>query len=160
MSTLGVVTPPLYFGCLAIVKEVGTDQTNLWIGPIVTGPVGHFDAVLYSEEPWIWESGYVTGAGDFASRMVRVGAVDLWTRGAGNPTLMAFSLDRKTNVTSPLMTNIGIPSALSTEPGMVYSTRFDLDRVDNYTIRVSGDSTSWAEISGFVAYSKQSAFNR
>ena len=141
------------------------------IGPLValsTGPAPelnpfyHFDPVLPSEVISAYETGYMRGSGEFASRTIRIGAVDCWLRGSGGvPAITVYGLDRTRTATPALLAPGLMPATdLSPDPGITYETRFDLDRTENYTVKLEMPADGEMEISGFIGYAKPSGFSR
>jgi hypothetical protein len=106
----------------------------------------------------IWESGLVRSPGDFASRMVRVGGMDLWARGNGGLTTMVYGPDKTSMLVPALLSAAGRFASLSPAPGLMYRHMFDLSKVENYSIRFL--TTNWFELSGFTVYSRPDLFNR
>jgi hypothetical protein len=106
----------------------------------------------------IWESGLLRGAGDFASRMVRVGGMDLWIRGSGALTTMLYNIDKTRSINPPLLLAAGSLSSLVAAPGFMYQHKFDFSKVENYNVRFS--TSGWFELSGFTVYSRPDLYNR
>jgi hypothetical protein len=106
----------------------------------------------------IWESGLVRSPGDFASRMVRVGGMDLWMRGGGGLTTTVYSLDKQRSVSPYLLSSAGATTGLAATPGIMYHHKFDISKIENYSIRFQVNT--WFELSGFTVYSKPDLYNR
>lgn len=106
----------------------------------------------------IWESGLLRNPGDFASRMVRVGGMDLWMRGGGNLTTTVYGPDKIKSVSPVLLTTSGALTVLTPTPGIMYQQKFDFARIENYSVRFQ--VTSWFEMSSFTVYSRPDLFNR
>jgi hypothetical protein len=106
----------------------------------------------------IWESGLLRGSGDFASRMVRVGGMDLWLRGSGTLGTSLYNLDKTRMVTPPLLSAAGTLTNPVATPGIMYQLKFDLAKVENYHVRFA--SSGWFELSGFTVYSRPDLYNR
>jgi hypothetical protein len=59
------------------------------------------------------------------------------------------------------MSNSGVPMALSSDPGIMGQAKFDLSKVENYTVRFGTNAVNeWWELSGFTGYSRADLFNR
>jgi hypothetical protein len=157
---------------IAVVKEP-SKVTNLWLG--VSGSFGggyivrldptaksdYSGHVIYS----IWETGLMRGKQDFNARMIRVGALDIWARGVGQLVISVFGPDKVQRVLPQLLSNSGIPAALTPAPGIMYEAKVDLARVENYTVRFENNPELWTdfpwfEISEVVGYAKDDLFNR
>jgi hypothetical protein len=156
---------PTFFSSIGIVKELATGQSNLWIGPSLAGNIAHLDATTHNDQgaaiDSFWESGLVRGKNEWNSRMIRVGNLDIWIRGLGTLLLTLFGPDKVQSVTAQLMGNSGVPMALTPAPGTMGQAKFDLSKVENYTVRVETNAVdSWWELSGFTGYSKADLFNR
>ena len=109
----------------------------------------------------IWKSGLVRGFNEYASRMIRVGNLDLWIRGEGSLITTIAGPDNRRTVTPRLLTPGGVAAELSAEPGTMYQEKFDLSRIENYTVEVKTDAVDeWFELSGFTGYTKQDLFNK
>jgi hypothetical protein len=142
--------------------EVGADR--LWLGSNAghllqlhsnyTGSQSDAGGPITS----IWESGLIRNPGDFASRMLRVGGLDLWMRGGGGLTTTISGLDKVRNVSPILLSAAGVPSGLAPTPGIMYHEKFDFAKVENYSIRFQVNT--WFELSGFTVYSKPDLYNR
>ena len=152
--------PICRFSSLAIVKEVATNQSNLWKGPSQPNAIERFDTTLPSEAISSWKSSLGRSDGEFASTMIRVGALNVWMRGSGSPVVNVYAPDYVTNVPCVLMTTAGVPAVLSAAPGLIYESKLDLDRVENYSVEFVMPANQWMEISGFQVFAKPSAFNR
>jgi hypothetical protein len=155
------------FSSIGIVKETATgeDMSNLWIGPSAAGKIAHLDPTTHNDQGLaidsFWESGLVRGVSDFNSRMIRVGALDLWIRGNGSLLTTVYGPDKVQSVTPQLLTASGVPATLAAEPGIMYQQKFDLTHVENYTVRVETNAVdAWWELSEVVGYAKQDLFNR
>jgi hypothetical protein len=147
---------------LGIVKEYATDLSNLWFGPQAGYlSIRHFDSSVVCESTSYWESGLVRGAQDFASKLIRVGQVDVWARGTANPlTMYWFGPEQVTWVAPALLSIQGVPVGLSVSPGIEYMSKNDLAHVENYTVAFEADMGEWFEVSGFRAYARPDMFNR
>lgn len=148
------------FRSLAMVKELASNRTALWIGPSAAGNIVHLDPTTNSDAgamvvDAIWESGYVRDGSDpIQSRCVRVGAADLWARGSGTLLFTAYGLDRAIQVGPDSLT-------LSTAPGVELYDKLDLNPVENYTFRFRVNAPGdWFQLSGFRSYTKPSVYNR
>lgn len=139
--------------------------SNLWIGPSAAGSLAHLDPTTHNDQgaaiDSFWESGLVRGVSDFASRLIRVGALDLWIRGNGTLITTVFGPDKTQSVSPQLLTASGVPATLSPAPGTMYQEKFDLAHVENYTVRVETNAVdAWWELSELIGYAKQDLFNR
>ena len=139
--------------------------TNLWIGPSDTGSLAHLDPGTPNDQgeaiESFWESGLMRGVSDFVSRMIRIGALDLWIRGNGTLITLVFGPDQVQSVAPQLLTASGVPSTLDPDPGTMYQEKFDLAHVENYTVRVGTNAVdAWWELSELIGYSKSDLFNR
>jgi hypothetical protein len=125
----------------------------------------HLDPTTHNDEgaaiDSFWESGLLRAVNDFASRMIRVAALDIWIRGNGTLITTVFGPDKVQSLTPQLLTASGVPSTLSPDPGMMYQEKFDLAHVENYTVRLETNAIdAWFELSELVGYAKQDLFNR
>jgi hypothetical protein len=108
-----------------------------------------------------WRSGFVRGSGDYESRMVRVGNLDIWACGEGTLDIVVAGPDGKPSVTPPMLDPGGIPCQLSDEPGRMYMSKFDLSHVDNFVVEFGTDGIDeWFELRGFTGYTKADLYNR
>jgi hypothetical protein len=145
-------------------------QTALWFSQS-NGPLLRFDENATADTFWangpsqpihsIWESGLVRGVADFTSRMIRVGALDVWARGSGNLVTTVYGPGGTQSVAPALLTNAGVPATLNPVPGTMYQEKFDLSKIENYTVRFETNGPAdWFELSGFTAYAKPDLYNR
>src|SRR5262249_14773571 len=87
------------FKSLAMVKELTSNRTALWVGPTAAGNIVHLDPATHGDAGGsavhaIWKSGYVRDGSDpIRSKCVRVGGADIWVRGSGTLLFTAFGLD-------------------------------------------------------------------
>lgn len=164
---------PAIFGSIGVVQEFSTGRSNLWIGPGQGAPVVRLDMTTPNDlgaAVWsFWESGLVRAASEFASSMIRVGAIDIWARGnapldfLGEPTFQIFLYgpDHVKSVQIPLLSTQGVKSALTAQPGITYMSKFDINQIENYTVAFGTFAIdSWFELSMFRGYAKQDLFNR
>lgn len=153
---------PQIFAGIAVVRELATSKTNLWIGPAAGGSVLHFDTSVLCESASWWESGLVRGVGEIPSSMIRVGMLDIWARGnSGAPGLITvYGLDRTMNVQPQLQSTMGVPATLGPAPGILYLAKFDLAHINNYTVRFGTSAGNRYELSGFMAYARADLYNR
>jgi hypothetical protein len=163
---------PALFGTIAVVKEVASGLSNVWIGPEAAGNVARFDVTTHNDQGnainGFWESGLARG-NNISSQMIRVGGMVVWARGNvpldsnGNSTL-ALTLwgpDHVQSVACPLFSLQGVPAAITEAPGLSFQSRFDLSKIENYTIQIGTNAVdSWLEVSALTAYEKKSLFNR
>lgn len=148
------------FQSLAMVKELTSNRTALWIGPAAAGQIVHIDPTVHTDAGGtaihsIWESGYVRDGSDpIQSSAVRVGGQHIWARGGGTLIRTAFGLDRVAQVGPDY-----IP--LLPTPGQEIYDKFDLSPVENYSIRFEVNNPGdWFQLSGFRTYTKPSVYNR
>lgn len=125
----------------------------------------HLDPTTHNDEgaaiDSFWESGLLRAVNDFASRMIRVAALDVWIRGNGTLITTVFGPDKVQSLSPQLLTASGVPAALSPDPGMMYQEKFDLAHVENITVRVETNAIdAWFELSEITAYMKADLFNR
>ncbi len=156
------------FSAISVVKEIATGQTNLWIGPSAAGSVTHLDPATHNDSGTaihqIWESGLVRSAGETDSSMIAVGWMDIWAR--GNAAIDAFlitifNMNRTRSVVVPLFITQGVKSTLELNPEYQYMSRFDLNQLNNYTVRFETNVVdTWFELSGFTPYTRASRYNR
>lgn len=146
---------------------VGPDETGtgrLWIGSDRGNLLELYAAALQDVSgaiTAIWESGFIRNPGDFASRMVRVGGIDVWARGNGGLTTTVYGPDKQVSVSPVLLSAAGVPSSLTPAPGIMYQHKFDLSKIENYTVRFASASLGiWFELSGLTVYSRPDLFNR
>jgi hypothetical protein len=163
---------PATFSSLGIIKEYSTGLSNLWIGPSAAGSIRRLSSDTVNDEGLaiesFWESGLMRGA-EFASSMIRVGAIDVWARGNapldadGNPTfgVTLYGPDHIQSVPFSLLSKQGVPSALTPTPGIGYMSKGDISQIENYTVRVGTNSVdAWWEVSMIRPYARQNLFNR
>lgn len=148
------------FRSLAMVKEIATNRTALWIGNAATGNIVHLDPTTHSDAGGtaihaLWESGYIRDGGDpIRSLAVRVGSADIWARGSGALIFTAYGLDRSVQVGPHNL-------VLAAAPGVELNDKFDLNPVENYTFRFETNAVGdWFQLSGFRSYTKPSIYNR
>lgn len=133
---------------------LGADRGDfLMLDEAATSDVGSVGGITT-----IWESGLVRSPGDFASRMVRVGGMDLWARGGGGLITTLYGPDKIRSVSPMLLSAAGTPAYLTPAPGLMYQMKFDISQIENYSIRFWVNT--WLEISGFTVYSKPDLYNR
>lgn len=156
-------------GSICAVKEVGTDKTNLWIGPAAAGNVVHFDPTTLNDDGNVaifsfWISGLILGTDEMTSQMIRIGSADIWMRGAaaaGTVGVVWRGPDNVTVVTSDLLSAQGVVAALTATPGLMYQTALDFTQIENATFSVGTNAlNSWFELSGFRMYYKPDIWNR
>lgn len=148
------------FRSVAMVKELTSNRTALWIGPNAAGNIVHQDPALHTDagNTYIhstWESGYCRDGNDpVRSVMVRVGSVGIWARGGGHMNVTAYGLDRQLQVGPDTL-------VLATAPGIELYDKLDLNPVENYTMRFETTALGdWFQLSGFRAYQKAGIYNR
>lgn len=156
---------PASFSGLGVVKEAATDISNIWIGPSAAGHIAHFDSTTRNDQGHainsFWESGLIRGVSDFNSRMIRVGALDIWVRGNGTLLTTVYGPDKTTSVMPTLLTASGVPATLSPEPGTMYQEKLDLARIENYTVQIGTNAVdAWWELSEIVGYAKNDLYNK
>lgn len=151
------------FSSIAMIKEQTSNRTALWFGPSAAGNIVHVDPTVVSDSGTavhaVWESGYVRDGSDpIVSKTVRVGGADIWARagvsGQGTLLVTGYGLDRALQVGPDYLT-------LSSAPGQELFSQFDLDPVENYTLRfeTNGANDSF-QLSGFRAYTRPSLYRR
>jgi hypothetical protein len=149
------------FQSIAMVKELTSNRTALWIGPSSAGNIAHIDPTTHNDNNGtafpihgIWESGYVRESNEIPSKTIRVGNADVWARGSGNLLLTAFGLDRSIQAGPDYL-------QLSTAPGIELASKFDLNPVENYTVRFETNALgSYFSLSGFRTYARPSLYTR
>lgn len=154
----------VYAGDGSYSVAVGSDElgiSRVWFGSdsgnlLQQSPTATMDP--HSVISSTWESGFVRNPGDFASRMVRVGGMDVWARGDSSFLIRVYGPEKLRVVYPLLVSQAGVPAALSPAPGLMYHTKFDFSKIENYNVRF--DSQSWFELSGFTVYSRPDLFNR
>ena len=184
---------PASFSALGVIKEIASGENNLWIGPSAAGNMVHFDSSTTEDSrvainSW-WQSGLARGA-ELPSKMIRVGAADLWIEGAGTLRTTWAALDgggvalswetltdsQWTSLTDaqwvtlndgvsavkPLLLSAqGVPSALGVSPGIEYMQSFDLAHIENFTVQVGTNAVgAWWELSKVAVYVKADLYNR
>jgi hypothetical protein len=142
--------------------ELGT--TRLWLGT-ASGNLLQMNETAIQDASGgitsIWESGLVRSPGDFASRMVRVGGLDVWARGNAGLQTNVYGPEKLRSVSPILLSSAGVPTGLSPAPGIMYQHKFDLSKIENYTVRFGATGlSSWFELSGFTVYSRPDLYNR
>lgn len=156
------------YASVGVVKEIATGITGPWFGPAAAGNIVRFDDSTHNDEGvaidnW-WESGLVRGQQDFQSKMIRIGAQDIWARGftaVGNYLITIYGPDKVQSITPPLLSKQGVTVGLSPNPGIIYASKGYMNRIENYTIKFRTNAVSeWQEISGFTGYAKSSEYNR
>ena len=161
------------FSSIGIVQETN-DLTVPWIGPSGSGQILHFDPTFIPGMGTgcadvgiaidsLWSSGLLRGGGELPTKLIRVGAADLWLHGTGLP-VGSWRNNDKTLSLSPVILQGGcVPvSAISPTPGIEYQQKFDLARVENFSflLEMSGQvGASWM-LSGIRAYCKPSLGTR
>ena len=157
------------FGGIGAVVEAGIGLTNLWIGPPSGGGnIVHFGSNFNDVATpihGIWESGLCRIVKEVESAMIRVGSMDVWAHGNTNTPedllITIYGPDRKKSVTAVLKTSQGVPSRLTTEPGLSYMTKFDINQIENFTVRFETNAVdAWIELSSFKPYYKPDLSNR
>ena len=169
--SLDVFNPSL-FGSIAVVKEVKSGQSNVWIGPAAAGNVTRFDYTTHNDQGAaidnFWRSGLARGP-QIESAMVKVGTMDVWARGNapldqnGQPTYMItlFGPDGVVQVPYSLLSTQGVPAALTESPGITYMAKNYVSKLNNYYLEFRTNSVdSWQELSGFTTREKEDLFNR
>ena len=169
--SLDVFTPQSY-SSIAVVKEIATGKSNLWIGPSAAGNVSRLDITTHNDQGsainGYWQSGLARSL-DITTTMIRVGYIDLWMKG-NSPLnaqgqsafgLIVASLDEQTVVTPQLQTNMGVPAALTEAPGQIYSAKLDMSKIPDVTVTVGTNAIDqWFELSAFTLYHKPDLTNR
>lgn len=156
---------PAVFSAIGIVKEPATHQANLWIGPSAAGRFAHFDPSTVNDQgaaiDSFWESGLIRN-NEISSSMIRVGAADVWIRGAGVLQTCVCGPEKRQTIYPPLLLASGVPaSGLLEKPGIMYALKFDIRQIENFTQRFgTNDVDTWWELSGFRSYFRQDLFNR
>jgi hypothetical protein len=155
---------PAVFSGLGVVKEIGSAQSNLWIGPEAAGAVAHFDPTARSDQgnaiESYWECGLARG-NEIISNMIRVAYCDVWARGVGTLICFVYGPDKAKSVNPALISAAGKPATLSPSPGIMYALKFDISAISNYTIRVGTNAVGdWWELSMLKPYLKKDLFNR
>lgn len=164
--SLDVFTPQLY-SSIGIVQEIATGLTNLWIGPAAAGDIARLDVTTHNDQgaaiDSFWESGLARG-NNITSQMVRVGGLVIWARGnapIGSLAITLYGPDHQQSVACPLLSLQGVQAALVEQPGIQYQSKFDISKIEQYTVRFETNTIDcWFELSGFTAYERQDLFNR
>ena len=155
---------PESFSAIGVVKENTTGQNNLWIGPSAAGSIIHFDSST-TEDSGVainsyWKSGLVRGA-ELPSKMIRVGAADLWIEGSGTLNTTYAALDGSNAINPPLLSSQGAVAPLAVGPGFEYMQSFDLAHIENFTVEVGTNAVgAWWELSKVAVYMKPDLTNR
>jgi hypothetical protein len=152
------------FGGIGVVKETATDATNVWIGPDTAGTIAHFDPTTTEDRGiainWWWKSGLMRDR-EQVTKMIRVGAMDIWARGNGTPIITIASMNNTIVLNPPLMLQSGFVVPLSAEPGYIYATRFDICKIENFTFQIGTNAIgAWGELSGIMGYIKSDLTGR
>jgi hypothetical protein len=153
------------FSALGIVKEISTNQSNLWKGPSAAGNIVHFDPTVRSDEGMaiqsLWETGLARGNNQISSNMIRVGYCDVWARGNGTAICWVYGPDKQISVNPQLQSTAGVPATLTDDPGNMYHLKFDLTHVENFTIQFGTFAVGdWFELSMLKPYFRADLFNR
>lgn len=152
------------FNAVAVVKEFASGQSNVWIGPRAAGPVVRYDAAVRSDQGQaiesFWESGLARG-NQIISNMIRVGYCDVWARGAGNAICWVYGPGKVISVNPQLLSAAGVPATLTPDPGIMYALKFDISKIENFTIRIGTFAVgAWWELSMLKPYLQSDLFNR
>lgn len=163
---------PQFFSSLAVVKEITTDQTNVWFGPMAGGKVTRFDLGTHNDQGAaidnFWTSGLARGP-NITTPMIRVGAVNVWARGnapldsSGNPTYLItlFGPDGQQSFPVYIETLQGVAAALTEQPGLTYQSKLDASKLEDYYIQFRTNAIdSYFELSGFLALERADLINR
>jgi len=168
--SLDVFTPQL-FSSIGIVKEQSIGLTNLWMGPSQNGAITRLDETSHNDPGGLidsyWKSGLVRN-GELASAMIRVGALDIWSRGdspldgtQSTLGIAVISQDEQTFYTPELQSLMGVPAALVPQPGLQYSAKLDLARIYNFTVTFrTAAIDNWFELSSLTVWVRQDLTNR
>lgn len=160
------------FSSLAIVKDATTARTSVYVGPSAAGRVLKLDNTTGDDinattgaaaaVHGVWKSGYCRKPGEVQAKTLRVGNADYWLRGNGTPTLTWTGLDNVQSVTPALMSaGCTVVTNLSSAPGQVYSSKFDLSPVENYFFKVETNAVgAWFSLSAFTPYYKPALWTR
>ncbi len=146
---------------VAAVKELA-GTTNIWLA--VATHIVHFDTTQRTDDfgyaiNSYWESGLVSGG--LASKTFKVGAADIWARGAGTLNMTWYGPDRVRSVAPVLLTTQGVPATLTTSPGLTYMTKAYISKVEAVTCRFGTNAPGeFFELSSFSLYIKHDVFNR
>lgn len=164
--TVDFFTAKPEIGSVATVKDALLQgRSNVWIGPSASGNVVRYDTSTKNDEGAainsFWISGLTLGTGEMTSQMLRLGAANIWVRGAGPLGIVWRGPDNGQLVTSDLLTNQGVTSDLSATPGLMYQTKLDFPHIENFTFGPGTNAVNaWFSLSGFRAYWRDDLFNR
>jgi hypothetical protein len=151
------------FSSIRTVRDPISKRTSVYIGPSSAGNVIQLDSSKLndvnpstgSQTPIhsAWESSYVLLPGEAGTAMARLGAVQLWIRGAGQLIHTWFGLDRVASRQPLIFANGDAISQLSPSPGQVLLAKGDLPHVENFTLRLETNALdSWFSFSGLKPY--------
>ncbi len=140
-------------------------RSNVWVGPSGAGNVVRYDTSTRNDEGvainTFWVSGLALGSGEMQSQMIRVGFGNIWVRGNGTPNIVWKGPDNVQTVTSTLQTTAGVIAPLSPTPGLMYQTKLDFPRIENFTVAFgTNEVDGWFSLSGIRPYYKKDLFNR
>lgn len=152
------------FQAVAVIKEIASGQSNVWIGPRTGGPVVRYDPTVRSDQGQaiesFWESGLARG-NQIASNMIRVGYCDVWARGSGAAICWVYGPGKVMSVNPPLLSTAGVPATLTPDPGIMYALKFDISKIENFTVRIGTNAVGdWWELSMLKPYFRADLFNR
>lgn len=168
--SLDVFNPAL-FSSIAVVKEVATGQSNVWIGPAGGGNVARFDINTHNDQGnainGFWTSGLARDQ-NITSAMIRVGAMDIWARGNaplvdGAPSFLItlFGPDGVQSVPITICSTQGVPSALTESPGIRYLAKTDFPHIEDFYCQFQTNAVdAWFELSGANFYLRPDLLNR
>ncbi len=155
-----------FIGSVAVVKDpLLQGRSNVWVGPSGAGNVVRYDTSTRNDEGvainTFWVSGLALGSGEMQSQMIRVGFGNIWVRGNGTPNIVWKGPDNVQTVTSTLQTTAGVIAPLSPTPGLMYQTKLDFPRIENFTVAFgTNEVDGWFSLSGIRPYYKKDLFNR
>lgn len=153
-------------GSIATVKDpLLQGRSNVWVGPSGAGSVVRYDTSTHNDEGVainsFWISGLFLGNNEMTSQMLRLGSADIWVRGSGTLGIDWRGPDNVQIVSSDLLTDQGVVSALSATPGLIYQTKLDFPHIENFTFGPGTNAVNaWFSLSGIRAYWKDDLYNR
>ncbi len=150
------------FSSIGVVKEVADGLTNLWIA--IGGNIVHFDSTTKNDQGYAinsyWESGLVRGT-QIPSKMIKVGAADIWVRGAGTLAQTWYGPDRVVSTSPALLSTQGVATTLAANPGITYMAKGFLSKIEDVTCRFgTNEVDGYFSLSSFTLYVKKDLYNR
>lgn len=160
------VFSPQFFSSIGIVREIANDKENLWFGPSAAGNVTRFDVATHDDIGGPIDNYWISGLAreGLPTSMIRVGAFDFWVRGnipVGDYQITLYGPDGVKSVPITICSTQGVPSTVTTAPGIKYMAKTDLSKIEDWYIEFRTNSPGvWQELSGLTGYERQDLYNR